>query len=80
MLTKISRALVLLGLAFNVTVASAQGVQLRGDHPQAYTVVKGDTLYSIARKFGIEPHDIARENNISLSSTLLAGTTLQIPR
>ena len=45
-----------------------------------YTVVKGDTLYSIARKFGIEPHDIARENNISLSSTLLAGTTLQIPR
>ena len=45
-----------------------------------YTVVKGDTLYSIARKFGIEPHDIARQNNISLSSTLLAGTTLQIPR
>ena len=45
-----------------------------------YTVVKGDTLYSIARKFGLEPHDIARQNNISLSSTLLAGTTLQIPR
>ena len=44
-----------------------------------YTVVKGDTLYSIARKFGLKPHDIARQNKISLSSTLLAGTTLQIP-
>ena len=45
-----------------------------------YTVVKGDTLYSIARKFGLEPRDIARRNNLSVSSTLLAGTTLQIPK
>ena len=45
-----------------------------------YTVIRGDTLYSIARKFGLEPRAIARQNNISLSSTLLAGTTLQIPQ
>ena len=33
----------------------------------------GDTLHSIARKFGLAPSDIARQNNIGLSETLLAG-------
>ena len=47
---------------------------------QVYTVVTGDTLHSIARKFGLAPSDIARQNNIGLSETLLAGTTLKIPR
>lgn len=50
------------------------------DDEKVYTVIRGDTLYSIARKFGLEPRAIARQNNISLSSTLLAGTTLQIPK
>jgi len=44
-----------------------------------YTVIKGDTLYSIARKFGLNPEEIARQNNISLTTTLLTGTTLKIP-
>ena len=43
-----------------------------------YVVAKGDTLYSIARKFGLRARDIARENNISLSTTLLPGMTLEI--
>jgi len=43
-----------------------------------YTVVKGDTLYSIARRFGLSADDLARQNNISLSSALLTGTTLKI--
>ncbi|HIG56074.1 MAG TPA: LysM peptidoglycan-binding domain-containing protein, partial [Candidatus Handelsmanbacteria bacterium] len=56
------------------------GQQLAIVDKSVYTVVQGDTLYSIARKFGLEPNEIARQNNISLSSTLLAGTTLQIPK
>ncbi len=56
------------------------GQQLIVANAQAYTVVTGDTLHSIARKFGLAPGDIARQNNIGLSETLLAGTTLQIPR
>ena len=55
-----------------LTVVNAQA--------QVYTVVSGDTLHSIARKFGLAPSAIARQNNIGLSETLLAGTTLQIPR
>ena len=43
-----------------------------------YTVVKGDTLYSIARKFDLRAEELARQNNISLSTTLLTGMTLKI--
>ena len=43
-------------------------------------VAKGDTLYSIAHKFGLRARDLARENNISLSTTLLPGMTLAIKR
>lgn len=45
----------------------------------SYTVVRGDTLYSIARRFGIAADEIARRNNMSLSSTLLTGMELRIP-
>lgn len=44
-----------------------------------YTVVGGDTLYGIARRFGVTPADIARRNNLSLSSALLIGMELHIP-
>ncbi len=49
-------------------------------HPTTYTVVAGDTLYSIACKFGdVWPEDIANANGLSLDASLTAGTTLQIP-
>ena len=43
-----------------------------------YKVVNGDTLYSIAQRFGVKVEEIARTNNMSSSSTLLAGMTLRI--
>jgi len=45
----------------------------------SYTVVRGDTMYSIARHFGVDAEKIARLNNMSLSSTLLTGMELRIP-
>lgn len=45
----------------------------------SYTVVRGDTLYSIARRFGVQATEIARRNQMSLSSTLLTGMELRIP-
>ena len=45
----------------------------------SYTVVGGDTLYGIARRFGVDVADIARRNNLSLSSALLIGMELHIP-
>ena len=50
-----------------------------GDGFEVYTVIEGDTLYSIARRFGTDVRDIARHNNMSLSTTLLTGMTLRVP-
>jgi putative chitinase len=40
----------------------------------------GDTVYSIARKFGISPEEIARFNNLDKDFTIKAGDTLSIPK
>ena len=61
-------------------IKPGQQLTVANEQTQFYTVVTGDTLHSIARKFGLAPSAIARQNNIGLSETLLAGTTLQIPR
>jgi LysM repeat protein len=50
------------------------------NHPATYTVKSGDTFYSIACHYGdVWPEEIAAQNNMSLSDTLTAGTTLNIP-
>lgn len=45
---------------------------------QTYTVQKGDTLYSIARKFNVNVNRIKEVNNL-ISNTLYIGQKLQIP-
>ncbi len=63
-----------------VLIKPGQQLTVANEQTQMYTVVAGDTLHGIARRFGLAPSAIARQNNIGLSETLLAGTTLQIPR
>jgi LysM repeat protein len=49
-------------------------------HPDDYTVVFGDTVYSIACLYGdVDPRAIAAANDIDLDQELTAGTVLQIP-
>jgi LysM repeat protein len=49
-------------------------------HPANYTVVYGDTLYSIACLYGdVDPRAIADVNDIDINQTLTPGTILQIP-
>ena len=43
-----------------------------------YTVQKGDSLYSISRKYGISVDDIKRANNL-ISNSLSIGQELKIP-
>jgi LysM repeat protein len=50
------------------------------EHPAQYTVVAGDTIYSIACKFGdVGPDMIALANNLESPYTLSSGQTIQIP-
>ena len=44
-----------LGLCFSVNQIVADELQLREDHPERYTVLKGDTLWAIAGKFLEKP-------------------------
>ncbi|NLG84142.1 MAG: LysM peptidoglycan-binding domain-containing protein [Firmicutes bacterium] len=44
-----------------------------------YTVKKGDTLYSIGKKFGVEVKKIAEYNNLKSSSVLHPDQVLRIP-
>jgi LysM repeat protein len=50
------------------------------NHPATYTVASGDTIYSIACKFGdVEPWAIAMANNLTAPYTLTSGTVITIP-
>ncbi len=45
----------------------------------SYSVVKGDSLWSIAQKHKVSVHDLAAANNIPVSSTLRLGQKLIVP-
>ncbi|HDD55453.1 MAG: hypothetical protein DRI65_15020 [Chloroflexota bacterium] len=49
-------------------------------HPSNYTVIYGDTLYSIACLYGdVDPRAIAAANDLDIDQVLTPGTVLQIP-
>ena len=49
-------------------------------HPATYTVVYGDTLYSISCLYGdVDPRAIAAANDLDIDQVLTPGTVLQIP-
>ena len=47
--------------------------------PREYTLQKGETLFSVARKFGVHYELIARANNIENPESLRLGQVLTIP-
>ncbi len=49
------------------------------EYMATYTVKTGDTLSSIAAKYGVTVSSIVKENDISASATLFAGQILHIP-
>ena len=44
-----------------------------------YTVVKGDSFWRVARKFGVDRRELAACNNLSLNKPLKIGVVLVIP-
>jgi len=50
------------------------------NHPTNYTVVAGDTIYTVACKYGdVDPMAIAQANNLSSPYTLSGGQSIHIP-
>lgn len=44
-----------------------------------HTIVKGDTLYSISKKYGVSLADLRKANNLTDSDVIKIGQTLTIP-
>ncbi|NOH12013.1 MAG: LysM peptidoglycan-binding domain-containing protein [Chloroflexi bacterium] len=58
----------------------ATGQRSLSPHPTEYTVVSGDTFYSIACKFGdVYPEEIALANSKGIDFTPKVGDKIQIP-
>jgi len=47
--------------------------------PQVYVVQAGDTLYAIARRFGLEAEALVEANHLADPNTLQVGQQLQVP-
>ena len=63
----------------NWDVAS-YGTRSRAAHPATYTVQSGDTLNSVACKFGdVYPEWIAAANNLDANAALTPGAVINIP-
>jgi murein DD-endopeptidase MepM/ murein hydrolase activator NlpD len=54
-----------------LTIVTAEGI--------THEVQRGETLYSIARSYGVTPGDLVRSNGIESPELLLPGTLLTVP-
>ncbi len=62
----------LIALAAGIPLIAAQAMS-------TYTVEKGDTLYSISRKYGVSVAALKQENNIKNDNIIFVGQKLSIP-
>jgi len=45
----------------------------------SYTVVAGDTLWLVSRRYGVDPTALARANGLNVNAVLPAGAQIQVP-
>lgn len=75
---------ILIAAAFTLIVAAPPALFAQNDagsqqQVSAYTVVSGDTLYSIAERFGIPAETLVQLNGITDQNLIRVGDTLLIP-
>ena len=76
------RLIVRKGSATQVAVVASKGREpgaAKSADARSYRVQRGDTLYSIARRFDVDITALKRVNNISEKRGLLSGTRVAIP-
>jgi lipoprotein NlpD len=52
--------------------------EIRGPAPASYRVQRGDTLYSISFRYGLDYREVARWNNIDSRYFIYPGQTLTL--
>ncbi|MDR7543428.1 MAG: NlpC/P60 family protein [Armatimonadota bacterium] len=62
-----------------ITAVPAAASPAHQSSGQRYTVRQGDTLWSIARRYGTRPEALAAANGIALEDTLAIGQILRVP-
>lgn len=65
-------------LAWHTTETQASSSPA-GTGPTTYVVKKGDTLTSIAKRFGVTTTALAKFNSIKITSKIFVGQKLRIP-
>jgi LysM repeat protein/uncharacterized protein YvpB len=66
-------------LFFTLMMLAASPAIVHADTPTTHTVAWGETLYSIARAYGVAPQALASANHTDLNSWVYAGQRLTIP-
>lgn len=74
----ISLAVVSLTAGCSLTGTDSAFVQDGPSSTTVYTVQPGDTLYSISRRYGLDPLRVARDNALSNPSLLAVGQKLRL--
>jgi membrane-bound lytic murein transglycosylase D len=59
-------------------VAPSSAATYRGQRPSRYTVRSGDSLYRIARRYGITVKDLTHWNNLEPDATIYPGQRLRL--
>jgi lipoprotein NlpD len=72
----ISRALIVISLS--LTLAACGGSTKWYEDPDTHIVRKGETLYSIAFRYGKSPADVARWNRLGSGSLIYPGQVLRL--
>ena len=69
----------LIGVLVAILVVGLTVTRASADSPTTHTVAWGETLYSIARTYGVTPQAIAKSNGIRDDEWVYAGARLKIP-
>jgi len=64
--------------AANKTYASSKGAKGKGSKNKLYVVKKGDTLYSIARRYNTTPKLLSQKNGMRASGVLKLGQRIRL--
>jgi LysM repeat protein len=72
-------AAIVIAIAGVTRVLAPVGAQT-GERPLTHTVQPGETLYRIARQFGLPVEDLMSANNLAQPNVIVVGQVLVIPR